>query len=204
LVAATLKSAYDRCWNDAEDEQSLIVGTLAGSGAGGDRPAGQENETDFLVAQPVRTNIYNNSDPGMEARNLIFESRFARNSRGAPEAVCPPLKAQSGETRKGDSAPLVFDWQSGGDVRLNCGEIPSALQANQVPAVFSRSVRRLTPREYERLQGFKDDYTLIEWRGKPAADGPRYRALGNSMAVPVMRWIGERISMAAAMVTNGD
>ncbi len=55
------------------------------------------------------------------------------------------------------------------------------------------AVRRLTPRECERLQGFPDDYTLITYRGKPAADGPRYKALGNSMAVPVMRWIGERI-----------
>lgn len=54
-------------------------------------------------------------------------------------------------------------------------------------------VRRLTPRECERLQGFPDDYTLIEYRGRPAADGPRYKALGNSMAVPVVRWIGERI-----------
>jgi DNA (cytosine-5)-methyltransferase 1 len=55
------------------------------------------------------------------------------------------------------------------------------------------AVRRLTPRECERLQGFPDDYTLVEYRKKTAADGPRYRALGNSMAVPVMRWIGERI-----------
>ena len=54
-------------------------------------------------------------------------------------------------------------------------------------------VRRLTPRECERLQGFPDDYTLIPYRGKLAADTPRYKALGNSMAVPVMRWIGERI-----------
>ena len=58
------------------------------------------------------------------------------------------------------------------------------------------AVRRLTPRECERLQGFPDDYTLIPYRGKPAADGPRYKALGNSMAVPVMRWIGERIAEA--------
>jgi DNA (cytosine-5)-methyltransferase 1 len=56
------------------------------------------------------------------------------------------------------------------------------------------AVRRLTPRECERLQGFPDDYTLVEYRGKLAADGPRYRALGNSMAVPVMRWIGQRIA----------
>ncbi|MBX3536453.1 MAG: DNA cytosine methyltransferase, partial [Chelatococcus sp.] len=58
---------------------------------------------------------------------------------------------------------------------------------------YASAVRRLTPRECERLQGFPDDYTLIPFRGKPAADGPRYKALGNSMAVPVMRWIGERI-----------
>jgi DNA (cytosine-5)-methyltransferase 1 len=56
------------------------------------------------------------------------------------------------------------------------------------------AVRRLTPRECERLQGFPDDYTDINWRGKGyAPDGPRYKAMGNSMAVPVMRWIGQRI-----------
>lgn len=58
------------------------------------------------------------------------------------------------------------------------------------------TVRRLTPRECERLQGFPDDYTDIPYRNKEhAPDGARYRALGNSMAVPVMRWIGERIQM---------
>lgn len=55
------------------------------------------------------------------------------------------------------------------------------------------AVRRLTPTECERLQGFPDGYTLVPFRNKPAADGPRYKALGNSMAVPVMRWIGEQI-----------
>jgi len=54
-------------------------------------------------------------------------------------------------------------------------------------------VRRLMPIETERLQGFPDDYTLVPYRGKPAADGPRYKAIGNSMAVPVMRWLGVRL-----------
>jgi DNA (cytosine-5)-methyltransferase 1 len=61
----------------------------------------------------------------------------------------------------------------------------------------SMTVRRLTPRECERLQGFPDDWTLIPWRGKPSEqcpDGPRYKALGNSMAVNCMEWIGERIA----------
>jgi DNA (cytosine-5)-methyltransferase 1 len=64
------------------------------------------------------------------------------------------------------------------------------------------AVRRLTPRECERLQGFPDDYTLVEYRGKPAADGPRYKALGNSMAVPVMRWIGQRIAAVDAILRD--
>ncbi|MNG17516.1 Modification methylase HpaII [compost metagenome] len=57
-------------------------------------------------------------------------------------------------------------------------------------------VRRLIPRECERLQGMPDDYTLIPWRGNPASecpDGPRYKAIGNSKAVTVVRWIGMRI-----------
>ncbi|WP_425600996.1 DNA cytosine methyltransferase [Dyella sedimenti] len=63
-------------------------------------------------------------------------------------------------------------------------------------------VRRLTPTECERLQGIPDGYTLIEYRGKPAADGPRYKALGNSMAVPCMRWIGQRIALVNALITH--
>lgn len=73
---------------------------------------------------------------------------------------------------------------------------------------YGMQVRRLTPVECERLQGFPDDHTLIGWRGKDAAecpDGPRYKAIGNSMAVPVMRWIGERIAAALpAEKLNGD
>ena len=68
--------------------------------------------------------------------------------------------------------------------------------------IAGSAVRRLTPRECERLQGFEDDFTLIPYRNKPAdqcPDGPRYKALGNSMAVPVMRWIGERIQAVDAI-----
>lgn len=67
------------------------------------------------------------------------------------------------------------------------------------------AVRRITPREAERLQGFPDDYTRIPYRGKPAEacpDGPRYRALGNSFAVPVVRWLGERIQMVEAIARD--
>lgn len=73
---------------------------------------------------------------------------------------------------------------------LASGAQPPLLTVRQGPIV-----RRLTPRECERLQGFHDNYTLVSHRGKPAADGPRYKALGNSMAVPVMHWIGKQIQV---------
>lgn len=82
----------------------------------------------------------------------------------------------------------------------NAGKIfeerTTCLDANSPPPALltSMAVRRLTPRECERLQGFPDDYTLISVGNRMAADGPRYKAMGNSMAVPVMRWIGERIA----------
>jgi site-specific DNA-cytosine methylase len=75
----------------------------------------------------------------------------------------------------------------------------STLDEGQTPILMQNAVRRLTPRECERLQGFPDDYTAIPWRKKTAADcpdAPRYKALGNSWAVPVVRWIGQRIADA--------
>ncbi len=72
------------------------------------------------------------------------------------------------------------------------------------PAIMTEAaIRRLTPRECERLQGFPDDYTLIPYRGKPAADGPRYKALGNSMHTGTMRWLGERIKKVEKIMTGG-
>jgi len=64
--------------------------------------------------------------------------------------------------------------------------------------------RRIMPVECERLQGFPDNYTAIQYRGKAATDSPRYKALGNSMAVPVMRWIGERIAKVDTILKAGE
>lgn len=91
----------------------------------------------------------------------------------------------------------------GGTAELS-GDIATALRASQgggdkLHALTDSAVRRLTPLECERLQGFRDNYTRIIVRGKPAADGPRYKALGNSMAVPVMAWIGRRIQLVEAL-----
>ncbi len=81
-------------------------------------------------------------------------------------------------------------------------QVDSSDSSNGPPNLLhsGMAVCRLTPRECERLQGFPDDYTLVGYRGRLAANGPRYRALGNSMAVPVMRWIGARIAVVDAIL----
>jgi DNA (cytosine-5)-methyltransferase 1 len=117
-------------------------------------------------------------------------------------AVAFSAKDHGGDA--GDTAPTL---RAGGHTtsHANAGVMPAVMfdpTARQPEWAIQQAmtVRRLTPRECERLQGFPDDYTLAPYRGKPAADGPRYRALGNSMAVPCMRWIGERIETAERRV----
>jgi DNA (cytosine-5)-methyltransferase 1 len=98
----------------------------------------------------------------------------------------------------GQVAVCVQEGQTGVREHEKSGTVRSRASGTQSGGSLIRqhfAVRRLTPRECERLQGFADDYTLIPYRAKPAADGPRYRAIGNSMAVPVMRWIGKRIQL---------
>ncbi len=105
-------------------------------------------------------------------------------------SASPGMKQTTYVCMADDNANAAVDVECCGT--LKCG--------GGAPQVARRmSVRRLMPRECERLQGFPDDWTRIPWRGRPAEecpDGPRYKAIGNSMAVPVMRWLGERIAMA--------
>lgn len=74
-----------------------------------------------------------------------------------------------------------------------CQQNPGGGRSHNLQIMQGMTVRRLTPLECERLQGFPDCWTDVPYKGKPASDSARYKALGNSMAVPVMRWIGERI-----------
>ena len=87
-----------------------------------------------------------------------------------------------------------------GEVAATIGTPGSSVNASGPTVMTAMQVRRLTPVECERLQGFPDGYTNIPWRKKPESpDGPRYKALGNSMAVPVMAWIGKRIQQVSEL-----
>jgi len=108
---------------------------------------------------------------------------------------------QQGAQDGGNCIPILMrqrEGKDGGGKGPLISEEKSLTLATSNDQVLAKQmqVRRLTPVECERLQGFPDDYTRIPWKKKPAEDcpdGPRYKALGNSMAVPCMRWIGEQI-----------
>jgi len=128
-------------------------------------------------------------EPGIAGREGN-ESRFTHEVTGT-------LRKDMGDNQT--AVAYGTDCYSGaitGDVTATLTSNTGSSATHSGPTVMqSTAVRRLTPTECERLQGFPDGYTNIPWRKKPESpDGPRYKALGNSMAVPVMRWIGERIN----------
>jgi DNA (cytosine-5)-methyltransferase 1 len=127
---------------------------------------------------------------------------YTLEARTVPQAVAFGIRSDA--SRSGEAKTPSADAE--GRVRLrNPGmgvyqELAPTVDASQAHSVaHSSAVRRLTPRECERLQGFPDDFTLVPCRKGMMADGPRYKMLGNSMAVPVVRWIGERIAAVEAI-----
>ena len=115
--------------------------------------------------------------------------------------------SEDGPGRGQPIVPVAFSSKDyGGDATENmsptlraCGHADSHANGGAPPAVaypileVDTAVRRLTPVECERLQGFPDGHTDVPYRGKPAADGHRYKALGNSKAIPCVIWLGKRI-----------
>lgn len=168
---------------DVSEEVSPTIraGTHDGSHANGGAPpavtfqaCGDRADPGVSVSEERAYTIPANpmSDRGQAV--AFKSSHYTRNKDGAPSEVCPPLTK---EADRGDQDPLVL-----------AGGTPSSQVTYQV--------RRLTPIECEKLQGFPDEYTRIPWRKKgpeDCPDGLRYKALGNSFAVPVVRWIGRRI-----------
>lgn len=153
----------------AQYRQSDITGTLEASGGvlgGGSETLVIHGTQDPNISRDIAHCLGRNG--GQE--NVLFEIKGAEALRIAEQPISPTLKARMGTG--GNNVPCVGIAHKG-------------------------IVRKLTPIECERLQGFPDDWTKIPYRNKQldqCPDSPRYKAIGNSMAVPVMRWIGQRLT----------
>ena len=184
---------------DVDSAESLIIAPELARCDATREGSSQDYETTTMVAHALRADGFDASEDGTGRGKPLVPIAFSGQmstpqtdsnlsstlGRKNPMAVAFDLRGREhGSQFEGPHDTANLRAASGGSSR-------SYVQQMQV--------RRLTPRECERLQGFPDDYTLIWRKGKLAADGPRYKALGNSMAVPVMAWIGRRIQQVAAI-----
>jgi DNA (cytosine-5)-methyltransferase 1 len=179
------------------DDKAL---TLRASTGGGDKPhvlafhGSQDPDVSGDITHPVGRN---------QGRETCVA--FAQNQRDELRemAIAGALAAQPGMKQQtylmqavAIQGTMIGRGDNAGPQGSGVSDVCFTLtKSDQHGVAHGSAVRRLTPTECERLQGFPDGWTAITHRKKPAADGPRYKALGNSMAVPVLTWIGKRIAM---------
>lgn len=161
---------------DFKDATDLVVAPVARQNGG----CFGEAQTQFGDTAGTLTKRFDSSPCADRGSNVVML------------AICGRGDGRNLEARDDGVANAVLTPNGGCD-GMGVGAVQTGMQ-----------VRRLTPLECERLQGFPDYYTAITVKCKPAADGPRYKALGNSMAVNVMRWIGERMAIADKITDPAD
>jgi DNA (cytosine-5)-methyltransferase 1 len=187
-----------------EDEKAFTISTMQ------DQQIAQPIAVDWRTAQvdvemtgTLKTDLAKMSRPciAVDVYNQSINEKTSQTIRSQSDtehigAVLEPTIIDRAAFNQGQNAQY--------EPRIEEGQTMSSLVAKGPHAVqHTMAIRRLTPKECERLQGFPDDWTKIPYRNKPAdqcPDGPRYKACGNSMAVPVMRWIGQRIQLIDTII----
>lgn len=205
LIAHSLRGEGFDASEDGTGRGTPLIPVIANTLTGGARKRGgysgdPAHETMICFDETQITSAENRCNPqpgdpshplgaGASPPTIAFDSRQDPcdygNVAGALSAMSPQSQAVAFQSS-----------QSGDRIHATSATLDANMGSRRRSGIVSgMQVRRLTPRECERLQGFPDDYTLIPYRGKPAKDSPRYKALGNSKAVPVVRWIGQRIQV---------
>ena len=171
---ALLPVVAGRDWHSAprRSEGQDVAGTLAASSGGSD----ENDAADGRLIPVVVAMRGRDHGTTAELTGDVMTALRTGGGGGDKAHVLAPLAFHARQDP--DSGPITHPLDTDG---------------TSIAVLANWRVRRLTPTECEKLQGFPEDFTAITFKGKPAADGPRYRALGNSMAVPVLRWIGERV-----------
>ncbi|HAV2174416.1 TPA: phage N-6-adenine-methyltransferase [Enterobacter cloacae] len=202
-VAALTARGVGTC--GADDNQAQAGHLIA---FGGGNTAGHIDVATACTAHGIRLDfdtetfaVHGTQDPDT---NCELAHTLGRNNGQENAIVTEPFTLAIRGRSEGSTVEVRNDGTANALLTPNGGRAGMGVGA----IGWGMQVRRLTPIECERLQGFPDNHTMISWRGKDAdecPDGPRYKAIGNSMAVPVMRWIGERIAAALPTEkTNGD
>ena len=170
-------------------------------------PEPSKNQGGIAIAQPISI------DHQCNASTNQFGTLIKGGEGGTQQFVAQPIpihdqatrfNGKRGDKQDGKGNGLGIGQEYDPSPTLTKGDRHAIAQPIAVDTYKPpMAIRRLTPKECERLQGFPDDWTKIPYRNKPAdqcPDGPRYKACGNSMAVPVMRWIGERIQLIDTII----
>ena len=204
---------------DADTADSLIARCLTS------HPSRSDGESETFIAHTLRGEGFDASEDGTGRGVPLVCGTLTSNGdahSGFKDEHGPVAFGWQNSASQGDSTSVLtfptLDKSKTPAIAFDLAQITSAAnrtraelglpasamaKGSQMHMSLMAAVRRLTPRECERLQGFPDDFTLVPYRRGMAADGPRYRALGNSMAVPVLRWIGRRISdVDSALMKN--
>lgn len=192
-----------------------LAPTLAASGEGAARTGNARTESDFLIAHTLRAGGFDASEDGTGRGTPLVAT--ASNWQSGGDCRIKPT-AERTDALHANQTPAVYHSTvkttgHQGDTVVPCSSVWPCLPAQTANngggggAILHRlsemAVRRITPVEAERLQGFPDGYTAVSYCGRPATacpDGPRYHALGNSMAVTVIQWIGKRIDLADSLL----
>ena len=169
--------------------QPIAFKVRGGCEGGGKGYLGQEEQA-FTISATQDQQI---------AQPIAVDWRTAQVDQGIAQTLKTDLAKMSGPCIAVD----VYNQSIDGQTSATITEAVGGTNTSGPKVMHLMAIRRLTPKECERLQGFPDDWTKIPYRNKPAdqcPDGPRYKACGNSMAVPVMRWIGQRIQYVESLM----
>ena len=192
---------------DFDCDGGLVSHTLNAKGGAGR----MDFESETLVAHSLRGGGFDASEDGTGRGTPLVAFSCKDYGNDAQDNIAPTLRSMSfdkSHANAGGQLAVAYDMRGreGGaqfEGPHDTANIRAASGGSSRSYIAHRwAVRRLTPMECERLQGFPDGYTAIPYRRGVAADGPRYKALGNSMAVNVMRWIGSRIAMVESTAAS--